>query len=205
VNGRTLPARYQALWIVGSDRPPIVVSSSGHQAQEHEPMRYMMFVVVDPDAAAEAEPSEDELAIEEWLADVDGRGKRITGDALRPVSDATTVRVSRGQVLVTDGPFTESKDAGAGGRCDQVRLPAEPRPLRCLRRPGRSCVLPDHLGRRPGLTGRIGPTASRRAIRGWTRGGRTGSGGRRWPSPRPRGWWWRRRSSCPTAGPRPAR
>jgi len=54
-------------------------------------MKYMMFVVVDPDAAAEAEPSEDDLTIEQWLADVDGRGKRITGDALRPVSDATTV------------------------------------------------------------------------------------------------------------------
>jgi len=77
-------------------------------------MRYMMFVVVDPDAAAEAEPSGDELTIEQWLADVDGRGKRITGDALCPVSDATTVRVSRGQVLVTDGPFTESKEWIAG-------------------------------------------------------------------------------------------
>lgn len=73
-------------------------------------MKYMMFVVVDPDAAAEAEPSEDELTIEEWLAEVDGRGKRITGDALGPVGDATTVRVSRGKVLVTDGPFTESKE-----------------------------------------------------------------------------------------------
>ncbi len=77
-------------------------------------MKYMMFVVVDPDAAAEAEPSEDDLTIEQWLADVDGRGKRITGNALRPVSDATTVRVSRGQVLVTDGPFIESKEWIAG-------------------------------------------------------------------------------------------
>jgi hypothetical protein len=73
-------------------------------------MKYMMFVVVDPAAAAEAEPSEDDLTIEDWLADVDGRGKRITGDALCPTSDATTVRVSRGEVIVTDGPFTESKE-----------------------------------------------------------------------------------------------
>lgn len=77
-------------------------------------MKYMMFVVVDPAAAAEAEPTEGELTIEEWVADVDGRGKRITGDVLRPVSDATTVRVSRGEVLVTDGPFTESKEWIAG-------------------------------------------------------------------------------------------
>lgn len=73
-------------------------------------MKYMMFVVADPTAAAAAEPSSDDLTIEEWLADVDGRGKRITGDALRPTSDATTVRVSRGEVIVSDGPFTESKE-----------------------------------------------------------------------------------------------
>jgi hypothetical protein len=77
-------------------------------------MRYMMFVVADPAAAAEAEPSEDDLTIEQWLDDVDGRGKRITGDRLRPVSDATTVRVSHGNVIVTDGPFTESKEWIAG-------------------------------------------------------------------------------------------
>jgi len=76
-------------------------------------MKYMMFVVADPDAAAEAEP-EDELTIDEWLADVESRGKRITGDRLRPVSDATTVRLSHGQMLVTDGPFTESKEWIAG-------------------------------------------------------------------------------------------
>jgi len=77
-------------------------------------MKYMMFVVADPDAAAEAEPSDDDLTIDEWLADVESRGKRITGDRLHPVSDATTVRVSHGQVLVTDGPFTESKEWIAG-------------------------------------------------------------------------------------------
>jgi hypothetical protein len=76
-------------------------------------MKYMMFVVVDP-AAADAEPFEGELSIDEWVADVDGRGKRVFGDVLRPVSDATTVRVSRGEVLVTDGPFTESKEWIAG-------------------------------------------------------------------------------------------
>ena len=77
-------------------------------------MKYMMFVVVDPDAAAEAEPSADDLTIEQWLEEVDGPGKRVMGSQLRPVSDATTVRVSRGQLIVTDGPFTESKEWIAG-------------------------------------------------------------------------------------------
>lgn len=77
-------------------------------------MKYMMFVVADPDAAAEAEPADDDLTIDQWLEEVEGRGKRVTGDQLRPVDEATTVRVSRGQLLVTDGPFTESKEWIAG-------------------------------------------------------------------------------------------
>jgi hypothetical protein len=77
-------------------------------------MKYMMFVVADPAAAAEATPSDDDLTIEQWLADVDGRGKRITGNALHPVSEAVTVRISQGQVLITDGPFSETKEWIAG-------------------------------------------------------------------------------------------
>lgn len=71
-------------------------------------MKYMMFVIADPDGTEE--PNPDGLTIEEWVADVDGRGKRVTGERLRPTSDATTVSVSGGQVLVSDGPFVESKD-----------------------------------------------------------------------------------------------
>jgi hypothetical protein len=66
-------------------------------------MKYMMFVVADPNAAAEAEPSGDDLTIEQWLADVDSRGKRITGDALRPVSEAKTVSV-RGESTARVSP-----------------------------------------------------------------------------------------------------
>jgi hypothetical protein len=77
-------------------------------------MKYMMFVIADPAAADEAEPSADDWTIEQWLDDVEARGKRITGDALRPPAEATTVRVSGGQVLVTDGPFIESKEWIAG-------------------------------------------------------------------------------------------
>src|SRR5215471_1155735 len=84
------------------------------QAKECGSIKYMMFVVVDPDAAAEAEPSADDLTIEQWLAEVESRGKRVTGDALRPASEGVTVRVSQGQVLVTDGPFCETKEWIAG-------------------------------------------------------------------------------------------
>ena len=75
-------------------------------------MKYLMFVVSDPALAAEADPDADELTIDEWLAEVEG--KRVIGERLRPVSDATTVYVSKGEVVVTDGPFTESKEWIAG-------------------------------------------------------------------------------------------
>lgn len=52
-------------------------------------MKYMMFVVVDP--ALQAEPSPDDLTIDQWLAEVDGRGQRITGDALRPPREAIAI------------------------------------------------------------------------------------------------------------------
>jgi hypothetical protein len=74
----------------------------------------MMFVVVDPAARAAAEEHEDVMKIDDWVDQMDSSGKRVTGDRLRPVSDATSVRVHQGQVLVTDGPFTESKEWIAG-------------------------------------------------------------------------------------------
>ena len=74
-------------------------------------MRFMMFVATDsdPDPKAEA-PGE----VETWVDDVDSRGKRITGDRLRPAGAAKTVRVRGGRKVVTDGPFTESKEVIIG-------------------------------------------------------------------------------------------
>lgn len=70
-------------------------------------MKYMMFVATDTEPDTSAEPTPE---IEAWFADVTGRGKWVTGDRLRPREDATTVRVRSGEMLVTDGPFTESKE-----------------------------------------------------------------------------------------------
>lgn len=74
-------------------------------------MRIMMFVCsdADPDTAPE-KPGD----IEAWCSDVDGRGKRILGDRLRPTETAKTVRVRGGKRQVTDGPFTESKEVILG-------------------------------------------------------------------------------------------
>ena len=44
----------------------------------------------------------------------DASGARVMGDALRPIADATTVRKRGGKVLVTDGPFAETREWIAG-------------------------------------------------------------------------------------------
>ncbi len=41
-------------------------------------------------------------------------GRLIAAEALQPVHTARTVRVRHGQAVVTDGPFTETKEMLAG-------------------------------------------------------------------------------------------
>lgn len=41
-------------------------------------------------------------------------GKHIAGEALQPVSTATTVRVRDGKTLTTDGPFAETREQLGG-------------------------------------------------------------------------------------------
>ena len=53
-------------------------------------------------------------ATESWVAEMDGRGVRWEGVPLRPVREAATVRVRDGEVLVSDGPFAETKEQIAG-------------------------------------------------------------------------------------------
>lgn len=48
---------------------------------------------------------------------VDGlhsRGMLVAAEALQPIETATSVRVRNGKVLITDGPFAETKEQLAG-------------------------------------------------------------------------------------------
>jgi hypothetical protein len=70
-------------------------------------MRFLMFVTVDPDL----DPV-DESPVP-WVAEAGAR--RLEGDRLRPVSDATTLwPKDGGGTFVSDGPFAESKEFIAG-------------------------------------------------------------------------------------------
>ena len=78
-------------------------------------MKYMLLVCVtegielSPEERAQIGP-----ATEAWVQEMDGRGIRLEGEQLRPVSDATTVQVRGGELLISDGPFAETKEQIAG-------------------------------------------------------------------------------------------
>jgi hypothetical protein len=74
-------------------------------------MEYMLFIATDTDPEPEGTEG---TTIEEWIEEGHRRGIHRHGDRLRPAQDATTVRVRKGERLVTDGPFTESKEWIAG-------------------------------------------------------------------------------------------
>jgi hypothetical protein len=70
-------------------------------------MRYLMLVCASEDLGPDVPPGP-------WIAEMERRGVRVLGQRLRPVSDSTTVRVREGEVLVSDGPFAETKEQIGG-------------------------------------------------------------------------------------------
>ncbi len=73
-------------------------------------MRYMILVCVDESV----EVSPEESLPTAWVQEMDAQGVRKFGSRLRPVSDATTVQVRGGEVLLSDGPFAETKEQIGG-------------------------------------------------------------------------------------------
>ncbi|MEU4742990.1 YciI family protein [Actinosynnema sp. NPDC023658] len=71
-------------------------------------MKYMLLICVDP----AIEPTAGDPTIEQWLDEVGGR--RLDGSQLRSIQDATTVRTRGDEVLLTDGPFAETKEQIVG-------------------------------------------------------------------------------------------
>ena len=135
-------------------------------------MRYVMLVCVDE--SIEVSPAE--ALPDAWVQEMDGRGVRRIGTRLRPVSDATTVRVRDGEVLLTDGPFAETKEQIGGLRPHRVRRPrrghrgrrqAPGAPGSARSRCGRSGTMSRRRrgSRRRRVPRRVGPRRRRRLIR----------------------------------------
>jgi hypothetical protein len=83
-------------------------------------MKFMMLV------CAEEGPEPEDAGDDEsfpWLDDVTARGIRLDGDRLAPTRQARTVAVRDGEMLVSDGPFAETKEVVCGYdilECDSI-------------------------------------------------------------------------------------
>jgi hypothetical protein len=83
-------------------------------------MKYLLIHRLDeaaklsPDDDSDVPGSAAALAQDAWDTEMEDRGVKLCGVRLQPVSDATTVRVRGGEVLVSDGPFAETKEQIAG-------------------------------------------------------------------------------------------
>ena len=78
-------------------------------------MKYMLMFWVDE--SAEVTPDEDAammIAVKSWVEEVTERGIRLHGGPLRSAGEAKIVRVRDGDVLVSDGPFAETKELMVG-------------------------------------------------------------------------------------------
>lgn len=78
-------------------------------------MKYMLMLWVDESAEVTAdEDAAMMIAVKSWVEDMTDRGVRLSGGPLRSVSDARIVCVRDGEVLVSDGPFAETKEQIGG-------------------------------------------------------------------------------------------
>jgi hypothetical protein len=90
-------------------------------------MRFMMLL---PASIQELEdcavpPAEIVTSMRKFNADMGKAGVLLTAEGLHPTSKGTRLRVSKGKPVVTDGPFTEAKEAIAGFWIIQVKSKQE--------------------------------------------------------------------------------
>jgi hypothetical protein len=80
-------------------------------------MRYMLMIASDESAVGALSPEEGAAMMAEYATfgeEMGARGVLQGGERLRPTSDASTVTVRNGEVLVADGPFAETKEQVGG-------------------------------------------------------------------------------------------
>ena len=80
-------------------------------------MRYLCLIYDEEAKMANMSPEEGEQFMGEYFQfteEVKNSGKYVAGEALHPVSAATTLRIRNGKVSTTDGPFAETKEQLGG-------------------------------------------------------------------------------------------
>jgi hypothetical protein len=80
-------------------------------------MKYLCLIYDDEKKMAEMSKADSDAFMGEYFAytnDIKTSGHYVAGEALHPVSAATTVRIRNGKVSTTDGPFAETKEQLGG-------------------------------------------------------------------------------------------
>lgn len=84
--------------------------------------RYLVLITLSEHYRNDAIPQGLQEEMGQFLDASQKSGVLIDTAGLKPTSEATRVRVSRGKLVITDGPFTESKEVVGGYVL--VRLPS---------------------------------------------------------------------------------
>jgi hypothetical protein len=77
-------------------------------------VKYMLLICADESEVVGPCEHMAQEPFQAYAAEIRRRGVMRGGNRLRPSSDATTIQVRDGEVLLTDGPFAESKDQIGG-------------------------------------------------------------------------------------------
>ncbi len=84
-------------------------------------MKYLLLVCIEEPPALALETAEEIASwdvegedIKPWLAEAAERGTRLFGSQVSKPANAATVRVRAGEVVVSDGPYAETKEWMAG-------------------------------------------------------------------------------------------
>jgi hypothetical protein len=80
-------------------------------------MRYLCLIYSDESQWETMPRAEYNAVMAEYLAftgHIRGQGRYLAGEGLQPTHTATTVRVRKGKISTTDGPFAETKEQLGG-------------------------------------------------------------------------------------------
>jgi hypothetical protein len=80
-------------------------------------MKYLFALIGDESDWSDRSPDEQQAAMKAWdefTQDTIDSGVHLGGEGLQPSSTATTLRVTEGDPVITDGPFAETKEQLGG-------------------------------------------------------------------------------------------
>ena len=73
-------------------------------------MKFLLLVTLDPGRDKSDTDLTGTLEVEDWVTKYDNAGVRLLGNQVVMAEDATSVTRRQGKVLVTDGPYAESRE-----------------------------------------------------------------------------------------------